>query len=130
MRIITLVWVGLSNSLFAWFVLSRLLDERALYKLLGAQMSWKHYPLPAAIIMILLVGVVLEMANSPAAFFVNAGFFLLIAGYLAVGLAYGWQEPESRTLGLSLGIPVFIVLAIDVLLYAGKKRLRRAEPLA
>ncbi len=93
-------------------------------------MSWKHYPLPAAIIMILLVGVVLEMANSPAAFFVNAGFFLLIAGYLAVGLAYGWQEPESRTLGLSLGIPVFIVLAIDVLLYAGKKRLRRAEPLA
>jgi hypothetical protein len=127
MRKITLVWVCLSNLVFAWIVLSHLLDERTLHRLLETQMPWKHYALPVSIIAILLVGIVLELANSAAAFFVNAGFFLLITGYGAVGLAYGWHEPESRTLGLSLGIPAFLVLIVDILLYTGRNRLRRAE---
>ena len=57
MRVITLLWVCLSNLAFAWVVLSRLLDERALYRLLGTQMPWDHYAPRAAIIVVLLVGV-------------------------------------------------------------------------
>lgn len=129
-RIITLLWVCLSNLVFAWLVLSGLLAERTLYRLLGTRMPWEYYPLPVSIIVILFVGVVLELANSPAAVFVNAGFFLLITGCAAVGLAYGWQDPGSRTLGVPLHILAFLVLAIDVLLYAAKKRLRHAESLA
>jgi hypothetical protein len=130
MRVVTLLWVCLSNLGFAWLVLSRLLDERALYRLLGSQVPWDHYAPRVAIIVILLVGVILELANSRAAFFVNVGFFLMITGYAAYVVAYGWQESEARNLGLLLGEPALLVLIIDMLLYAAKKRLRRVEPLA
>ena len=71
----------------------------------------------------------LELANSRAAFFVNAGFFLLVTGYAAYVVVYGWQESEARNLGLLSGEPAFLVFMIDILLYGAKKRLRRAEPL-
>ncbi len=93
-------------------------------------MPWKYYIIPGTIIAILIVGVLLELTNSPAAVFVNAGFFLLVAGLAAVGLSYGWPDTGSRTSGVPLHTLIFFVLAIDVLLYAGKKRLRRVETTA
>jgi hypothetical protein len=129
-RIITLLWVCLSNFVFAWLVLSALLAERTLYGLLESRMPWEYYLLPVSIIVIFFVGVVLELANSQGAVFVNAGFFLLITACAAVGLAYGWQDPGSRTFGLPLHILAFLVLVIDILLYAAKKRLRQAGSLA
>jgi hypothetical protein len=130
MRVITLLWVCLSNLAFAWVVLSHLLDERALYRLLGTHVPWDHYAPRVAIIVVLLVGVMLELANSRAAFFVNAGFFLLATGYAVYVVVYGWQESEARDFGLLLGEPAFLVLIVDMLLYAARKRLRRVEPLA
>jgi hypothetical protein len=89
-------------------------------------MPWKKYSLPILIVVILLAGIVLEFFDSKLAFFVNVGFFLLVAGYAVDILLHASQEPEARIFGWLLGIPAFLVLVIDVLLYSGKMRMRRA----
>ncbi|HTX15088.1 MAG TPA: hypothetical protein VMD77_07325 [Candidatus Baltobacteraceae bacterium] len=127
MRIVTALWVSVSNLFFASLVFRALLAQRTFYGLLETPLSWKYYLVPGSIIAILVVGVLLELANSPAAVFVNAGFFLLVSGFATVGVAYGWPDTGSRTFGLPLHILLLLVLATDVLLYAGKKRFRRAE---
>jgi predicted membrane protein len=90
-------------------------------------MPWKKYSLPILIVAILLVGIVLELFGSKLAFFVNAGVFLLAAGYAVDVLVHAGQEPEARIFGWFLGMPALLVLVIDVLLYSGKMRARRAS---
>jgi hypothetical protein len=126
-RIVTALWVSVSNLFFTSLVFRALLAQRNFYRLLETPMSWKYYLIPGLIIVILVVGVLLELANFSAAVFANVGFFLLVTGCAAVGLAYGWPDTGSRTFGVPLHILIFLVLAIDVLLYAGKKRFRQAE---
>jgi hypothetical protein len=118
----TVLWVCLSNSVFAGIVIQHLSEERSLYGLLDTRMPWRKYILPSLIVVILLAGIVLEFFNSKLAFFVNVCFFLLAAGYAVDILVHASQEPEARIFGWLLGIPAFVVLVIDVLLYSGKRR--------
>ncbi len=125
-RKVTVLWICLSNLVFAGIVLRHLAEERSLYGLLDTRMPWKKYSLPILIVVILLAGIVLEFFDSKLAFFVNAGFFLLAAAYAVDILVHTSQEPEGRIFGWLLGIPAFLVLVIDVLLYSGKMRVKRA----
>ena len=125
-RKVIILWICLSNLIFAGFVLRHLAEERSLYGLLNTQMPWKMYSLPILMVVILLAGIVLELFDSKLAFFVNAGFFLMAAAYAVDILVHTSQEPEGRIFGWLLGIPAFLVLVIDVLLYSGKMRVKRA----
>jgi ABC-type multidrug transport system fused ATPase/permease subunit len=128
MRVVTLLWVCLSNLTFAWILLSNLFDERTLHRLLESSMPWKEFLGPVSIVAILLVGVTLEIADAPAAFFVNAGSLVLTMAYAGLFLLEGRQDIGSRTFGLLLGVPCFSVLIIDILLYTAKKPLKEVEP--
>jgi hypothetical protein len=123
----TMVWVCLSNLAFAGLVLRHLAEERSLYGLLDTRMPWKKYSLPILIVSILVLGIVLELVNSKLAFWVNVGFFLLVAGYAFDILVHASQEPEARIFGWLLAIPASLVVVIDALLYWGKTRLRRVS---
>jgi hypothetical protein len=101
-------------------------EERSLYDLLDTHMPWKKYPIPILLLVILFLGIVLEILDFKLAFYVNTGFFLLVAGYAVVVLLHSSQEPEARIFGWLLGLPAFLVLVIDVLLYSGKMRVKRA----
>jgi hypothetical protein len=122
MRKLTVLWICLSNLIFAGIVLGHLAEERSLYGLLDTRMPLKKYSLPILIVAVLFVGIVLELFESKLAFFVNAGFFLLAAGYAVNILVHASQEPEARIFGWLLAIPAFLVLVIDILLYWGKTR--------
>jgi ABC-type multidrug transport system fused ATPase/permease subunit len=128
MRVVTLLWVCLSNLAFAWILLSHLLDERTLHRLLESSMPWKEFLGPVAIVAILLVGVALEIADSPAAFFVNAGSLVVMMAYAGLFLLESRQDAGSREFGLLLGVPCFLVLIINILLYTAKKPPKEAEP--
>ena len=127
-RVITLLWVCLSNMVFAWILLNHLFDEWALHGLLESRMPWKEYLVPVSIVVILLVGITLELVDSPAAFFVNAGSLVLTMAYAGLFLLDSRQDTESRSFGLLLGVPCFLVLIIDILLYTAKKQLKEPEP--
>ena len=128
MRIVTLLWVCLSNLAFAWILLSNLLDERTLDRLLESRMPWKEFLVPVLIVVILLVGVALEIADLPAAFLVNAGSLVLTMAYAGVFLLESRQDTGSRAFGLLLGVSCFLVLIIDILFYTAKIPLKEAEP--
>ena len=121
-RKVTVLWICLSNLAFAGIVLRHLAEERSLHGLLDTRMPWKEYSLPILILVILLTGIVLEFFDSKLAFFLNTGFFLLVAAYAVDILVHTSQEPEGQIFGWLLGIPAFLVLVIDVLLYWGKTR--------
>ena len=127
-RVVTLLWVCLSNLTFAWILLSNLFDQRTLDRLLESRMPWKEFLGPVLIVAILLVGVALEIADLPAAFLVNAGSLVLTMAYAGLFLLEGRQDTGSRTFGLLLGVPCFSVLIIDILLYTAKKQLEEPEP--
>lgn len=128
MRVITLLWVCLSNLAFAWILLSNLFDERTLDRLLESTMPWKEFFAPVLIVVILLTGVVLEIADLPAAFVVNAGSLVLTMAYAGVFLLESRQDTGSRAFGLLLGVSCFVVFIIDILFYTAKIPLKRAEP--
>jgi ABC-type multidrug transport system fused ATPase/permease subunit len=128
MRVITLLWVCLSNLAFAWILLSHLFDERTLHRLLESSMPWKEFLGPVSIVAILLVGVALEVADLPAAFFVNAGSLALTMAYAGLFLLESRQDTGIREFGLLLGVPCFLVLIIDILLYTAKKQMKEPEP--
>jgi len=128
MRVVTLLWVCLSNLTFAWMLLSNLFDQRTLDRLLESRMPWKEFLGPVLIVAILLAGATLEIAGSPAAFLVNAGSLVLTMAYAGLFLLEGRQDIGSRTFGLLLGVPCFSVLIIDILLYTAKKQLEEPEP--
>lgn len=128
MRVITLLWVCLSNLAFAWILLSNLFDERTLDRLLESTMPWKEFLAPVLIVVILLTGVVLEIADLPAAFVVNAGSLVLTMAYAGVFLLESRQDTGSRAFGLLLGVSCFVVFIIDILFYTAKIPLKRAEP--
>ena len=128
MRVVTLLWVCLSNLIFAWILLSNLFDERTLDRLLESRMPWKEFLGPVLIVAALLAGIALEVAGSPAAFLVNAGSLVLTMAYAGLFLLESRQDIGSRTFGLLLGVPCFSVLIIDILLYTAKKPLKEAEP--
>jgi len=128
MRVVTLLWVCLSNLTFAWILLSNLFDERTLDRLLESRMPWKEFLGPVLIVAILLAGATLEIAGSPAAFLVNAGSLVLTMAYAGLFLLEGRQDIGSRTFGLLLGVPCFSVLIIDILLYTAKKQMEEPEP--
>src|SRR5215469_1710341 len=113
----TLVWVCLSNLLFAGIVLNQLIQERSLHQLLENRMPWQEYSLPLVSLLILLGGIILEFLHSKLAFFVNAGFFLLAAAYAANLLMSASQDPEARIFGWLWGIPAALVLFVDLFLY-------------
>jgi hypothetical protein len=121
-RKVAVLWISLSNLVFAGIVLRHLAEERSLHGLLDTPMPWEKYSLPILIVVILLTGIVLEFFDSKLAFFVNAGFFLLVAAYAVDILVHTSQEPEGRIFGWLLGIPALLVLVVDVLLYWGKTR--------
>jgi hypothetical protein len=123
-RKVTVLWICLSNLIFAGIVLQHLVQERSLYGLLATQMPWRKYTLPILIVTILLLGIVLELFDSKIAFFVNTVFFLLVVAYAIDVLAHASQEPEARIFGWLLAIPAFLVLVIDILLYWVKTRRR------
>ena len=127
MRIVTALWVSVSNLFFASLVFRALLAQRNFYRILETSMSWKYDIVPGSINVILVVGVLLELANSPGAVFVNVGFFLLVTGWIAVEVRHGWPDTGVRTFGVPLHILLFLVLATDILLYMGKKRFSQAE---
>ena len=128
MRIVTLLWVCLSNLAFAWILLSNLLDERTLDQLLESRMPSKEFLVPVSIVVILLIGVALEIANLPAAFVVNAGSLVLTMAYAGVFLLESRQDTGSRAFGLLLGVSCFLVLIIDILFYTAKIPLKEVEP--
>ncbi len=128
MRVVTLLWVCLSNLTFAWILLSNLFDQRTLDRLLESRMPWKEFLGPVLIVAILLAGATLEIAGSPAAFLVNAGSLVLTMAYAGLFLLEGRQDIGSRTFGLLLGVPCFSVLIIDILLYTAKKQMEEPEP--
>lgn len=128
MRIVTLLWVCLSNLAFAWILLSNLLDERTLDRLLESRMPSKEFLVPVSIVVILLIGVALEIANLPAAFAVNAGSLVLTMAYAGVFLLESRQDTGSRAFGLLLGVSCFLVLIIDILFYTAKIPLKQVEP--
>lgn len=128
MRVITLLWVCLSNLAFAWILLSNLFDERTLDRLLESTMPWKEFLAPVLIVVILLTGVVLEIADLPAAFVVNAGSLVLTMAYAGVFLLESRQDTGSRAFGLLLGVSCFVVFIIDILFYTAKIPLKRADP--
>lgn len=127
MRVITLLWVCLSNLAFGWILLSNLLDERTLDRLLESRMPWKEFLAPVLIVVILLIGVALEIADLPAAFVVNAGSLLLTMAYAGVFLLESRQDTGSRAFGLLLGVSCFVVFIIDILFYTAKIPLKKAE---
>jgi hypothetical protein len=126
MRRLRIVWVCLSNVIFGGIAIHHLLQEQSLYGLLGTPMPWKKYSIPIIIVVILSLGIALELFDSKLAVFVNTGFFLLAALYAVDILVHASQEPEARIFGWLLGIPAFVVLTINVFLYASKMGLRRA----
>lgn len=128
MRVITLLWVCLSNLAFAWILLSNLFDERTLDRLLESTMPWKEFLAPVLIVVILLTGVVLEIADLPAAFVVNTGSLVLTMAYAGVFLLESRQDTGSRAFGLLLGVSCFVVFIIDILFYTAKIPLKRADP--
>lgn len=127
MRVITLLWVCLSNLAFGWILLSNLLDERTLDRLLESRMPWKEFLAPVLIVVILLIGVALEIADLPAAFVVNAGSLMLTMAYAGVFLLESRQDTGSRAFGLLLGVSCFVVFIIDILFYTAKIPLKKAE---
>jgi hypothetical protein len=129
MGVITLLWVCLSNLAFAWIVLSQLLDERILHTLLESRAPVKEYLFPVSIIIVLVAGIAFEVADSPAAFFVNAGSLVLTMGYAGLFLLESRQDTGSRAFGLLLGVPCFSVLIIDILLYTARKLKEAGPPL-
>jgi hypothetical protein len=123
----TMLWVCLPNLAFAAVALRRLADERSLCRLLRTGMSWKEYSLPVLAVVVLILGIVLEAADSKLVVWVNAGFFLRIAGYAIDVLVHALKQPEARIFGWLLAIPASVVVIIGALLYWGKMRLRRAS---
>ena len=133
-RRIRLVWLLVSGAWFIWLHSIPVLQwarfpqfnpPQGLVLWLQILRDWRHSWLFFAIVVILLCGLVLDLAQNKAAVYVNVGFYIIYILLWLPGVAAvlrGTAEPEAVAYMIAFGGSALITLVVNALLYRNWRR--------
>jgi hypothetical protein len=118
LNITRLVWVIFANASAGVLIVRNILSERRMYELLQTSMPSRVYVIPCIGLFLLIIGIVVELAHTRVAKYINISVFLVPTIYaLWLFIASYHTSMEGRAYSLLLGVPCAMVTLITWLTY-------------
>ena len=118
-----LVWIIVANGSAGILIVRNILSERRMYELLQTSVPSRVYAIPCIGLFLLIIGIVVELAHTRVAKYINIGVFLIPTIYAFwLFLASYRTSMEGRAYSLLLGAPCATATLITWLMYRGLRR--------